>query len=90
MNPNWTVTDVTRINGRHVTPGTELAIRGERGRFRFVKHVTHEVTGKAWVDVYGGPKGHETLRSFYVTRIRAVRNTRTMRPVAGRAAKVAA
>lgn len=89
MNPNWQVTDTVRVNGRHVSVGTELAIRGERGAFRFVKHVTNTATGKAWVDVYGGPKGHETIRSFYVGRIRTVRNRRTMRPATGRAARTA-
>lgn len=42
--------DTMRINGRHVTRGTELTIDGIRGRCAFVQHVTHE-NGAEWVDV---------------------------------------
>lgn len=80
MNPNWTVTAHARVNGRVLVPGRELTIRGERGRFRFVKHVRNDATGREWIDVYGGVKGHETLRSFRPERIRAVANRATMRP----------
>jgi hypothetical protein len=75
---DWTISSHTRVNGRVVTPGTEVTIRGERGRFRFVKHVRNGA-GNEWVDVYGGPKGHETLRSFRPARIRTVHRRATMR-----------
>lgn len=59
------------INGRTVSKGTELSIRGARGRFRFVKQVTKD-DGTSWLDVWGGPKGHETLRSFRAEQVRTV------------------
>lgn len=63
----WEVQTEMQINGRNVSKGTELKIKGERGRFRFVKYVKTEKT--EWVDVWGGPKGAECLRSFYLDKV---------------------
>ena len=69
-NADWTVVTELQINGRYVSPGTELKITGERGRFRFMKHVD---TGTAdWIDVWGGPKGAECIRSFKLDRVKRV------------------
>jgi hypothetical protein len=63
----WEITTEMQINGRKVSPGTELKITGERGRFRFVKFVkTNE--GKEWVDVIG----KTGFRSFALDRIKTV------------------
>ena len=59
-----------KVNGREVTPGTELKIQGERGRFRFMKLVRNN--GAEWIDVWGGPTGREQTRSFRVARIARV------------------
>lgn len=74
---NWTISYDTRINGRLIEVGTEMSIPGE-GRFVFLKHVTTP-TGVEWIDVYGGKKGHETLRSFRPDRIRTVHRDRRLR-----------
>lgn len=67
---DWEVTYEMQINGRHVEPGTELKIQGERGRFRFIKHV---LTSTAeWIDVWGGPKHREQMRSFRTDRVKRV------------------
>jgi hypothetical protein len=68
---NWIVLTEIQINGRHVVKGTELKISKERGRFRFIKQVTTE-KGVTWIDVWGGPKGSEAIRSFYPDRIKTV------------------
>lgn len=70
--PDWVESFEITANGRHVVPGTELKIRGERGRFRFLKHVSRPALGVEWVDVWGGPRHHEQLRSFRPDRIRTV------------------
>lgn len=70
-NDGWVYLHEIQINGRNVTKGTELKISGERGRFRFVQHVTTS-DGKVWIDVYGGPKHMETMRSFYPDRVKRV------------------
>lgn len=58
-------------NGRHLRPGTEVSIRRERGRFRFVNaQVTKE--GKLVLNFIGGAAGHEAFRSFYPERVRRV------------------
>ena len=56
-----------KINGREVRPRTELKIKGERGRFRFVKLVRKPST--EWIDVWGGATGREQMRSFRVDRV---------------------
>jgi hypothetical protein len=69
-NDSWTITTELHINNRMVTPGTELKISGESGRFRFIKHVN---TGSTeWIDVWGGKKGAENIRSFTPSRIKTV------------------
>lgn len=59
------------VNGRHLEPGTEVSIRGERGRFRFVKRV-RRANGTEWLDFWGGKKGCEQMRSFYPSRVKRV------------------
>jgi hypothetical protein len=70
-NDGWTYTTELQIHGRNVSPGTELKIEGERGRFRFIKHVITEL-GVEWIDVWGGPKGAENIRSFRPDRVKRV------------------
>lgn len=70
-NDGWVYLTEIQINGRNVSRGTELKISGERGRFRFMQQVT-TAEGKIWIDVHGGPKGAETMRSFYPDRIKRV------------------
>ena len=67
----WEILTEMQINGRNVTKGTELKIAGERGRFRFIKFVRTEA-GVEWVDVHGGKKGAECLRSFRLHQIKTV------------------
>lgn len=70
LNKGWTIQTEMQINGRNVVEGTELKIKGQRGRYRFIKHVT---TPEAeWVDVWGGPKGAENWRSFTIDKIKTV------------------
>lgn len=64
---DWEITYEMQINGRHVEAGTELKIQGERGRFRFIKHVL--TSDAEWIDVWGGPKHREQMRSFRTERV---------------------
>lgn len=76
---HWQVAEAAKLRGRVVRPGMALKIRGERGTFRFVRHVTLTTSGREWVDVRdaGG-----ALRAFYVDRVRSVpRNAPAARPV---------
>ena len=66
-----TTTEFIAPNGRHLSPGTEVSITGERGRFRFQRHVVTE-KGVEWIDVIGGPKGSSQWRSFRPDRIKRV------------------
>jgi len=77
---HWTVAEVARVRGQVLTPGRELKVSGERGAFRFVRHVTNVRTGATWLDVYGGAPGHETMRAFYPERVTRVSRSQSMRP----------
>jgi hypothetical protein len=67
---NWVISTEITLNNRSVVKNTELKISGQRGRFRFIKHV---VNGEyEWIDVYGGPKGSESIRSFRPERVKTV------------------
>ncbi len=70
QNKGWVIQTEIQINGRNVVKGTELKIKGQRGRFRFIKYVKTEET--EWVDVWGGPKGSENWKSFPLDRIKTV------------------
>jgi hypothetical protein len=70
LNKGWTIQTEMQINGRNVSEGTELKIRGARGRFRFIKHVKTETA--EWIDVWGGPKGSENWRSYPLDRVKTV------------------
>ena len=70
-NDLWQVSEEIKINGRNVSKGTELKVQGQRGRFRFMKHVITE-KGKEWVDVVGGPKGVDQWHSFSPADIKTV------------------
>ena len=68
----WTVsTSFIAASGRHLSPGTEVSITGERGRFRFVRHVVTD-KGVEWLDFIGGTKGVSMMRAFRPERIKRV------------------
>jgi hypothetical protein len=68
----WVISESILVNGRHVDAGTELTIKDERGRFKFVRHVYNPRLDVEWVDVVGGPKGARQYRSFRQDRIKRV------------------
>lgn len=67
---NWDVQTELQINGRNVSKGTELKIKGHRGRYRFIKYVKTETS--EWIDVWGGPKHSENWRSFRLEQVARV------------------
>ena len=69
-NDSWKYILEMQINGRNVSKGTELKIRGERGRYRFVQYIVTPTT--EWLDVWGGKKGAEQMRSFKLDRVKTV------------------
>lgn len=59
------------VNRRVLRVGTEVSIRGERGRFRFLRAV-ETPAGAVWLDFIGGPAKAEKWRSFHPERVRRV------------------
>lgn len=74
--PDWSEFDYATVNGRRLAPGTEVSVRGERGRFRFLKRVVRD-DGREWLDFWGGPKGAPQWRSFPADRVRRVHRVNT-------------
>jgi hypothetical protein len=69
---DWVISESILVNGRHVDAGTELTIKDERGRFKFVRHVYNPRLDVEWVDVVGGAKGARQYRSFRQDKIKRV------------------
>jgi hypothetical protein len=63
----WVVSEECRINNKLVTSGTELSIRGERGRFKFLKYVIN--SEHEWIDVLGPT---DQFRSFRIDQVKTV------------------
>jgi hypothetical protein len=79
---HWQVAEVARVNGQVLTPGRMLKVKGERGTFAFLRHVTNTHTGTAWIDVRDASGA---LRAFRAERVsRVLRKTTRVVPVAGR------
>lgn len=72
---HWVISHEIMINNRHVVQGTELSISGERGRFRFFKHVVNG--DKEWIDVVDKFKA---IRSFRVDQVKRVHYKNKIRP----------
>lgn len=69
VNPNWVITTHwTGPTGRLCVPGAEISIKGERGRFKFVRHVLNKKSGAEWIDVIG----KDRTRSFRPDRLKTV------------------
>lgn len=66
------------INGRYLTPGTEVSITGQRGRFRYIDCQTAK-SGALVLNFVGGTSGHEKLRSFHPDRVKTVHRKRVTR-----------
>ncbi|OBJ24472.1 hypothetical protein [Mycobacterium sp. 1245801.1] len=66
------------VNGELLEPGTEVSIRGKRGRFKYLR-ASETSEGRVVLDFIGGTIGHETWHSFYPERIANVHKSTTMR-----------
>ncbi len=79
----FTVTETFTPEGRApLSPGTELSVRGERGRFKFIHHCTNDRTGEGWITVWGPLSGdgqRAQWRSFDPARVRTVHRLRKTR-----------
>jgi hypothetical protein len=75
--PDWVIESEATINNRKVVPGTEVSIKGERGRFRFIQRVVRPERGVEWLDFWGGPKGSEAWRSFHPDKVKRIHRIKT-------------
>lgn len=70
--------DAATVHGRQLSPGTEVSIVRERGRFRFI-NATVTAAGETVLNFVGGSSGHEAFRSFYPERVRTVHRLNRLR-----------
>jgi hypothetical protein len=75
--PDWIHHDEAIVNGRTLDRGAEVSIRGERGRFRFLRAIERPERGLYWLEFWGGPKGAEQWRSFTPDRVKTVHRIKT-------------
>lgn len=74
----WVVTYETKVNGRLLTPGTEVRLKNRRGRYRF-KHLVTTPAGKTWMDFIGGKNGYTSWVSVRVSDVRTVHRIKRTR-----------
>jgi hypothetical protein len=77
---HWVISEEWTTHGRNLVKGTELSIRGQRGRFHFIRHVYNPKIDVEWVDVIGGSKGEKQYRSFNPASIKTVHWKNKIRP----------
>lgn len=70
LHPDWKISETLKHNGRIIEKNTELSIRGESGRFLFIKHV--KTPTAEWIDVVGGKAQYKQFRSFRPEQIKTV------------------
>lgn len=59
--------------------GDECRIKGEQGKYIFMRHVVNTNIDSEWVDLWGGSHGHGQMRSIHVDRLKHVPQRRTRR-----------
>ena len=69
----------TEVLGKKLIPGTEVAIRGLKSRYRFL-YATITSQGLLVLTFIGGARGKELMRSFYPERVKQVYRAKKHRP----------
>lgn len=73
---DWIISTEVKVNGRWLTPGTEFTVRGQRGRMRFVRHVSYITGSVEWVDCFDKNKQFRSFRPDKIRTIHAKKKTR--------------
>lgn len=68
FNPSWIVSYEYQHGKDLITPGSQIKFKGQRGIFKFNKHVINKETGKEWIDCVG----ITGYRSFYVDSLKGI------------------
>lgn len=69
------MSDPIKVNGRILDEGTEVTIKGERGRFRYTGIVNPDGSGT----FYGGMNGYGMFRAFHFNKISRVHTKNKLR-----------
>lgn len=68
------------IQGERIVPGTEILIKGKRGKFRF-KFASVTSSGRVVVNTIGPIGFHQAFRTFYVEDVKIPKKPRRRRRV---------
>ncbi len=71
---SWLVNEEYSANGRNIVKDTELSIKNEKGRFRFLKHVING--DKEWIDVMSSNSQFRSFRPSQIKRVHWKNKTR--------------
>lgn len=74
-NPAWIVSFEYQHGKDLITPGTLIKFKGQRGAFKFNKHVINKELNTEWIDVVGDTG----YRSFYVHDLKGIIKARKKR-----------
>lgn len=67
-NPSWVVSFEYQHGKDLIVPGTAIKFKGQRGTFKFNKHVINRELNTEWIDVVGDTG----YRSFYVHDLKGI------------------
>jgi hypothetical protein len=72
-NSHWVISESLNIEGRlPLVVGREFRVKGERGRFRFLRAVYNPRNDKQWIDATHINKEKAQARSFSLDRVKVV------------------
>lgn len=70
----WVISEEYSANGRNIVKDTEISIKNEKGRFRFIKYVVNG--DKEWIDVMGSNNQFRSFRPSQIKRVHWKNKTR--------------
>jgi hypothetical protein len=80
-NDHWEIHDELQLEGKmRLIPGREFRVRGERGRFVFIRYVYNPEVGEGWIDAQSANPKNRASRSFKIERVTRVHRKVTVHP----------
>jgi hypothetical protein len=74
----WVVCETFQMSPQvTLSKGDECRVKGEQGKFVFLRHVWNTNTNSEWVDVWGGSAGHSQWRSVRIERLKHIPKKRS-------------
>jgi hypothetical protein len=76
----WLVSEEYQISPQvTLSKGDECRIKGEQGKYKFIRHVINTNLDSEWVDLWGGSHGHGQWRSVHTHMLKHIPEKRSRR-----------